>query len=75
MRQPRVVIYRPVDESGATHDRMRAAGCEVIVESLDLPGAVPSAIACDADVLLGATFRGGIMDAEFLAHFSRLRLI
>ncbi len=54
---------------------MRAAGCEVIVESLDLPGAVPSAIACDADVLLGATFRGGIMDAEFLAQFPRLRLI
>jgi len=40
-----------------------------------VPGVVLSAAARRADALVGATFRGGIMDADWLDRFPRLRLI
>lgn len=75
MISPKVVIYRPVDETEASHDELRDAGCNVVVESIDLPGAVHPVSHQDAAVLMGATFRGGIMSRKFLTGFPRLRLI
>ena len=75
MKRPVVVIYRPVDGAEASHEALREAGCEVIVEPVDKPGSKLSAAVCRADVLMGATFRGGVMDAAWLDQFPNLRLI
>jgi lactate dehydrogenase-like 2-hydroxyacid dehydrogenase len=75
LRRPKIVIYRPVDETGRTHADLVRAGCDVIVEPIDLANAALGESVLDADVLMGATFRGGIMDAAFLQRFPRLRLV
>lgn len=54
---------------------MRSAGCELIIEPFDKPELVPGEAARRADVLMGATFRGGIMDADWFDQFPRLRLV
>lgn len=74
MSRPKVVIYRPVDESGASHRLLEAAGCEVVVAAPDAGRAAIAALAADADALLGATFRG-YMDRAFLTISPRLRLV
>jgi phosphoglycerate dehydrogenase-like enzyme len=74
LSRPKVVVYRPVDESGASHRLLEAAGCEVVIAP---PGANReriAALANGADALVGATFRGQ-MDREFLTISPRLRLI
>jgi D-3-phosphoglycerate dehydrogenase / 2-oxoglutarate reductase len=68
------LIYRPVDESGASHRELEAAGCDVIVAPPAADRAALTALASGADVLLGATFRGH-MDREFLSVSPRLRLV
>jgi D-3-phosphoglycerate dehydrogenase len=74
-RGPKVLIYRPVDASGESHRMLGDAGCDVVVESIDMaPGRVPAA-ASDAAVLMGATYRGGIMTREFFEQFPSLRLV
>jgi phosphoglycerate dehydrogenase-like enzyme len=72
---PVVVIYRPVAGAEASHEKLRTAGCDVIVEPVDLQGSELGENARRANVLMGATFRGGIMDAAWLDSFPRLRLI
>ena len=74
MSRPHVLIYRPVDESGASHRLLEAAGCDVVVAPADADRAALAALAAGADVLLGATFRGH-MDREFLTISPRLRLV
>ena len=74
MNRPRVLIYRPVDESGASHRELEAAGCDVVVAPATADRAALAALASGADVLLGATFRGQ-MDREFLSISPRLRLV
>ena len=74
MNRPRVLIYRPVDESGASHRLLEAAGCEVVVGPPNAEQAALAELARGADVLLGATFRG-YMDRAFLAISPRLRLV
>jgi phosphoglycerate dehydrogenase-like enzyme len=74
LSRPKVVIYRPVDESGASHRLLEAAGCEVVVAAPDAGRAAIAALAADADALLGATFRG-YMDRAFLTISPRLRLV
>lgn len=74
MSRPKVLIYRPVDESGASHRAIEAAGCEVVVASANADQAAIAPLVRDADVLLGATFRG-FMDRAFLALSPRLRLV
>jgi phosphoglycerate dehydrogenase-like enzyme len=74
LSRPRVLIYRPVDESGASHRSLEAAGCDVLVAAPDAPRAELVALARDVDALLGATFRGQ-MDREFLTLSPRLRLV
>jgi phosphoglycerate dehydrogenase-like enzyme len=75
LRKPTVVIYRPVDETARTHEDLARAGCDVIVEPVDLNVAAISDAALEADVLMGATFRAGVMDEAFLRRFPRLRLV
>ena len=74
MSRPKVLIYRPVDESGESHRRLEAAGCDVVVAAPDADRAAIAALSRGVDVLLGATFRG-FMDREFLAVSPRLRLV
>lgn len=74
MIRPKVLIYRPVDESGASHREIAAAGCDVVVAEPDAERPEIAALARDADVLLGATFRG-FMDREFLSLSPRLRIV
>jgi phosphoglycerate dehydrogenase-like enzyme len=74
LSRPRVLIYRPVDESGASHAQLTAAGCDVVVA---VPGAERAEIAKLAqgvDALLGATFRG-VIDRELLSISPRLRIV
>src|SRR5690606_14634123 len=76
MRRPKVLIYRPVDEGGASHRALEQAGCDVRVAE---PGASRAALvelARDADALLGATFPArGRIDAEFFDRAPELRIV
>jgi phosphoglycerate dehydrogenase-like enzyme len=74
LSRPKILVYRPVDESGASHRLLETAGCDVVVAppGADLPAL--AALASGADVLLGATFRG-YMDHSFLTISPRLRLV
>jgi D-3-phosphoglycerate dehydrogenase / 2-oxoglutarate reductase len=74
LSRPRVLIYRPVDESGASHRGLEAAGCDVIVAPASAERAALVPLARDADALLGATFLGQ-MDRDFLTLSPRLRLV
>ena len=74
MSRPRILIYRPVDESGASHDALAAAGCDVVVAK---PGAERTEIerlVHGADALLGATFLG-VIDRELLSISPSLRIV
>ncbi len=74
MRRPKILIYRPVDESGESHRRLEAAGCDVVVAAPDASLGTLKGLAANADVLLGATFRGG-MDRAFLSISPNLRIV
>jgi len=74
LSRPRVLIYRPVDDSGASHAELAAAGCEVVVAAPNAERAELAALARAADALLGATFRG-IIEREFLAISPNLRIV
>jgi phosphoglycerate dehydrogenase-like enzyme len=74
LRRPKVLVYRPIDESGESHRRMASAGCEVVVADAGADRAQIEALLDGADALIGATFRG-FMDREFLARSSSLRLV
>lgn len=74
MSRPKILIYRPVDESGASHRLLEAAGCDVVVAAPGADRAAIAELAVDADVLVGATFRG-YMDHAFLTISPRLRLV
>ena len=74
MSRPKVLIYRPVDESGVSHRLLEAAGCDLVVAAPNADRAAIAVLAQGADVLLGATFRG-YMDQAFLTISPRLRLI
>jgi D-3-phosphoglycerate dehydrogenase / 2-oxoglutarate reductase len=75
LKQPVVAVYRPVDGAENSYEALRAAGCRVIIEPVDKPGAQISDDVRAADVLMGATFRGGVMDESWLRQFPQLRLI
>jgi phosphoglycerate dehydrogenase-like enzyme len=74
LSRPRVLIYRPIDESGKSHRLIETAGSSVVVAPIDADRARLEALAAGADVLLGATFRG-FMDREFLTISPRLRIV
>jgi D-3-phosphoglycerate dehydrogenase len=75
LRRPKVLIYRPVDETGRSHRQLREAGCDVVAGELDSDSAALLGAAPDADALLGATFRGGRLGRELLAAFPALRIV
>jgi D-3-phosphoglycerate dehydrogenase len=74
LRRPKVCVYRPVDESGESHRRLEAVGCDLAVAPADANTEQLAALCGDADALLGATFRG-FMDRGFLSISPRLRLV
>jgi D-3-phosphoglycerate dehydrogenase / 2-oxoglutarate reductase len=73
--RPKVLIYRPVDEHGASHRELTRAGCDVVAAELDLDRERFLTAAPDAAALLGATFRGGIIDRAALEAFPYLRIV
>lgn len=75
MRRPKVLIYRPVDETGASHAALAAAGCDVTVAEPGADRAMLAALARGADALVGATFRHGIIDRELLTISDSLRVV
>jgi len=64
-----------VDESGASHRAIAAAGCEVIVAEPDASRVRLGELAREADALVGATFQRGRIDREFLQISPRLRVV
>jgi D-3-phosphoglycerate dehydrogenase len=72
--RPKVLVYRPVDESGGSHRRLEAAGCDVVVAPGDAGARQLATLSAGADALLGATFRG-FMDRAFLSISPRLRIV
>jgi D-3-phosphoglycerate dehydrogenase len=75
LSRPKVFVYRPVDETGDSHQRLGEAGCDVVVGGGSAGKREILAAARDAVVLLGATFRDGVMDRAFLESLPQLRLI
>jgi lactate dehydrogenase-like 2-hydroxyacid dehydrogenase len=75
LTRPKVLIYRPVDESGDSHRLLTAAGCDVVAGEFDADAATLLAAAPDGAALLGASFRGGIIDATVLRAFPALRIV
>jgi phosphoglycerate dehydrogenase-like enzyme len=74
LNRPKVLVYRPVDESGASHRLLEAAGCEVVVADPGADRAQLAELARGAAALVGATFRG-TLDREFLEISAQLRLV
>jgi D-3-phosphoglycerate dehydrogenase / 2-oxoglutarate reductase len=74
LSRPKILIYRAVDESGASHRMLEDAGCDVVVAPPGADRVAVAALTSGADVLLGATFRG-YMDHAFLTLSPRLRLV
>jgi phosphoglycerate dehydrogenase-like enzyme len=72
--RPRVLVYRPVDESGASHAALAAAGCDVVMADPGAQRTELARLAVGAHALLGATFRG-VIDGEFLALAPELRVV
>ena len=74
-QQASVVIYRPADESGASHRRLAAAGCRIRVvgEGENLAPALGAAAPVHA--LLAASLRGFRLDAAALDGLPDLRLV
>ena len=75
MTEPKVFVFRPVDATGESHRQLVAAGCRVTVAAEGAGWDEALAEARDADALLGATFRGGVMDREFLVQCPKLRIV
>jgi phosphoglycerate dehydrogenase-like enzyme len=73
--RPQVLIYRPVDESGESHRRLAAAGCDVTIGEAGAGRARLLEVAAGSDALMGATFQHGRMDREFLAALPKLRIV
>src|SRR4051812_31379307 len=74
LSRPKVFIYRPVDESGASHVALGRAGCDVVVAAPEAERARLVELARGADALLGATFRG-VIDRDFLGLSPSLRIV
>lgn len=75
MSRPKVLIYRPVDDTGVSHRRLADAGCDVVADEIDRARGRFLAAASGAHALLGATFRGGVIDREVFALCPQLRIV
>ena len=74
MGRPRVLIYRAIDDTGASHAELTAAGCDVTVAAPNAERGAIAELARGADALLGATFRG-VIDRELLSISPTLRIV
>jgi phosphoglycerate dehydrogenase-like enzyme len=75
MTRPCVFVFRAVDESGDSHRALETAGCAVTVAGHNLGSRELLEQARAAHALLGATFRGGVIDGAFLESQPQLRII
>lgn len=75
LSRPKVLIYRPVDDTGASHRRLEEAGCDVVADEVDRDRSRFLAAVPGAAALLGATFRGGVIDGEVFAACPDLRIV
>jgi phosphoglycerate dehydrogenase-like enzyme len=75
MTRPGVFVFRTVDTSGDSHRTLEAAGCAVTIAAASLGPRELLEQARDAHAILGATFRGGTIDREFLASNPALRIV
>ncbi len=73
--RPRVVIYRPADETGASHETLRDAGCELVLGAADLAPELLPALAAGADALMGASFRQVVLTRDLMASLPALRIV
>lgn len=74
-RQPGVVIYRPADESGASHRRLMAAGCRLAIVDPDADLERVLELNSPVDVVLASSLRGIRLGASTMARLPGLRLI
>ncbi len=73
--RPLVAIFRPVDESGESHEALRAVGCEVVVGPREpAPDRLPD-LASGASALMGASFRTLTITRELMRALPELRII
>lgn len=73
--RPRVVIYRPADETGDSHEALRGAGCELVLGAADLAPERLPALAAGAHALMGASFRQLVLTRELLSSLPQLRIV
>lgn len=75
MTRPVVVVFRRADGSDDSHRAMTAAGCDVVLaDAAPTPRALLE-LARGAQALVGATFRGSVLDREFLESIPELRIV
>ncbi len=81
MTKPKVFVYTPIDESGASHEEIAAAGCEVALGDLSWRvkmGATHDdvlALGEGARAMVGAIVRGVTFDGAFMDRLPDLRII
>jgi len=81
MSSPRVFIFAPADESGATHKKLEAQGCELILGSASWetaqgnnePEMARMADGCDA--LVGTSIRSAPITRRIMESSNRLRIV
>jgi lactate dehydrogenase-like 2-hydroxyacid dehydrogenase len=74
-RRPRVFVYRGVDGAEGSYRELERAGCALALGSGRESRAEMLEQTRGSDVLLGATYRGGIIDRTLLEASAGLRLI
>ncbi len=81
MTKPKVFVYTPLDDSGASHEEIAAAGCEVTLGDgawRRQMGATQDdvlALGQGANAMIGAIVRGVTFDGAFLDRLPDLRII
>ncbi len=81
MTKPRVFVYTPLDESGASYEEIAAAGCEVTLgddawrRKMGATADDVLAVAGNADAMIGAIVRGVTFDGAFMDKLPDLRII
>ena len=75
----RVCIYIPIDATGASHRRIRQAGCEVILGESSWRSGIERntllKLASGAHALMGATVKRAPIDGDFLDRLPDLRIV
>ena len=81
MSKPKIFVYTPLDESGASHDELAEAGCEVVLGDLAWRTKLGAThddvlrLGSSAQAMIGAIVRGVIFDGSFMDRMPELRII